>query len=45
MTREKGDVYPLLEVEDMLAMGEKPDWKCIFTYVQEMHRSLRKLPA
>lgn len=39
--REKADVYPLLEVDDMLAMKDKPDWKSVFTYVQEMHRSLR----
>uniref|UniRef100_A0A915JYZ6 Calponin-homology (CH) domain-containing protein n=1 Tax=Romanomermis culicivorax TaxID=13658 RepID=A0A915JYZ6_ROMCU len=38
---KKADIMPLLEVEDMLAMGDKPDWKCIFTYVQCIYRQLR----
>lgn len=33
-------VYPLLDVEDMLLMGNKPDWKCVFTYVQALYRAL-----
>lgn len=40
---ERADIYPLIEVEDMLLMGPKPDWKCVFTYVQGMYRKLREL--
>jgi hypothetical protein len=36
--RDKCDIAPLLEVEDMLMMGNKPDWKCVFTYVQSFYR-------
>lgn len=32
---------PLLEVEDMLVMGDKPDWKCIFTQVQAYYKAFR----
>ncbi|KAJ8881136.1 hypothetical protein PR048_017609, partial [Dryococelus australis] len=30
---EKAGIAPLLDVEDMVMM-RKPDWKCVFTYVQ-----------
>ncbi|XP_016094462.1 smoothelin-like [Sinocyclocheilus grahami] len=33
---------PLLEVEDMMIMGKKPDPKCVFTYVQSLVNHLRK---
>lgn len=29
---------PLLDTDDMIAMGGKPDWKCVFTYVQSLYR-------
>ena len=29
---------PLLDTDDMIAMGSKPDWKCVFTYVQSLYR-------
>ena len=35
---------PLLEVEDMLLMGDKPDWKCVFTYVQSFYRKFELEP-
>ncbi|CAK9298979.1 unnamed protein product [Gordionus sp. m RMFG-2023] len=38
---EKADIYPLLEVEDMIEMKDHPDWKCIFTYVQSLYKGLR----
>lgn len=38
IAEEKCDIAPLLEVEDMLLMGNKPDWKCVFTYVQSFYR-------
>ncbi|GAB6030186.1 hypothetical protein CHUAL_005862 [Chamberlinius hualienensis] len=37
VAEEKGDVAPLLEVDDMVIM-KKPDWKCVFTYVQSLYR-------
>jgi hypothetical protein len=38
--REYG-VAALLEVDDMLMMGDKPDWKCVFTYVQTIYKQFR----
>lgn len=39
-TAEKyADIAPLLDVEDMVKM-QKPDWKCVFTYVQSFYRKL-----
>ena len=39
-SRKYGDVCPLLDVEDMVRM-KKPDWKCVFTYVQSFYRRFR----
>lgn len=36
---EKLGVAPLLSTEDML-LTDKPDWKCIFTYLQGLYRKL-----
>ncbi|CAM9239378.1 unnamed protein product [Lampetra planeri] len=30
---------PLLDPEDLVRMKE-PDWKCVYTYIQEFYRSL-----
>ncbi|NXB30950.1 SMTL2 protein, partial [Eulacestoma nigropectus] len=32
----------LIEVEDMMAMGHKPDPMCVFTYVQSLYSHLRR---
>ncbi|ENN76530.1 hypothetical protein YQE_06981, partial [Dendroctonus ponderosae] len=37
---EKADIYPLLDVEDMLET-RRPDWKCVFTYVQSIYRRFK----
>ncbi|XP_019739441.1 smoothelin-like 1 [Hippocampus comes] len=37
------DCWPLLEVSDMLMMGNNPDPMCVFTYVQSLCHSLSKL--
>lgn len=37
--RKYADIAPLLDVEDMVKM-QKPDWKCVFTYVQSFYRKL-----
>uniref|UniRef100_A0A8C0ZMK5 Calponin-homology (CH) domain-containing protein n=1 Tax=Castor canadensis TaxID=51338 RepID=A0A8C0ZMK5_CASCN len=36
------DCVPLVEVEDMMVMGKKPDPKCVFTYVQSLYNHLRR---
>jgi len=38
---ELADIYPLLEVEDMVRF-QTPDWKCVFTYVQSFYRRFRE---
>ncbi|XP_033627802.1 microtubule-associated protein futsch-like [Asterias rubens] len=43
-TAEKyADIMPLLETDDMIMMKNKPDWKCVFTYVQSLYRHLSKI--
>ncbi|XP_017783961.1 PREDICTED: titin isoform X2 [Nicrophorus vespilloides] len=37
---EKADIAPLLDVEDMVAT-RRPDWKCVFTYVQSIYRRFK----
>lgn len=41
--RSSADCYPLLEVPDMLLMGDHPDPMCVFTYVQALCQSLTKI--
>ncbi|KTG44747.1 hypothetical protein cypCar_00022815 [Cyprinus carpio] len=40
--RAYANCMPLVEVEDMMIMGKKPDSKCVFTYVQSLVNHLRK---
>lgn len=40
--RTKAGCDRLIEVEDMMVMGRKPDPMCVFTYVQSMYNHLRK---
>merc|ERR1711981_1379450 len=40
---ELAGIYPLLEVDDMVRF-QKPDWKCVFTYVQSFYRRFRNVP-
>ena len=40
LVRKYADICPLLEVDDMVRM-KKPDWKCVFTYVQSFYRRFR----
>lgn len=37
---EKAGIAPLLDVDDMVAC-RKPDWKCVFTYVQSIYRRFK----
>ena len=38
--RKRGGIAKLLDVEDMVRM-RNPDWKCVFTYVQQFYRKYR----
>jgi len=38
-------ISPLLEAEDMILMGNKPDARCIFTYLSTFYQKLELLPA
>ncbi|XP_043281852.1 smoothelin-like protein 2 [Venturia canescens] len=37
---EIAGIAPLLDVEDMVVM-RRPDWKCVFTYVQSIYRRFK----
>eukprot|EP00064_Thunnus_orientalis_P000407 superscaffoldBa00000020_g407 len=39
---EQADCLRLIEVEDMMDMGDKPDPMCVFTYVQSLYNHLKK---
>ncbi|KPP77930.1 smoothelin-like 2 protein-like [Scleropages formosus] len=39
---EKAGCDRLIEVEDMMVMGHKPDPMCVFTYVQSLYNHLRR---
>ncbi|KAM9846985.1 uncharacterized protein ACBR49_010231 [Aulostomus maculatus] len=39
---DQADCLRLIEVEDMLEMGDKPDPMCVFTYVQSLYNHLKK---
>ncbi|VDM51840.1 unnamed protein product [Angiostrongylus costaricensis] len=41
---EEHGICPLLEVDDMIMMGDRPDWKCVFTYVQCFYKKFRDHP-
>ncbi|CAG5871154.1 uncharacterized protein ACNS7B_016489 [Menidia menidia] len=38
---KQADCLRLIEVEDMLDMGDKPDPMCVFTYVQSLYNHLK----
>ena len=40
--RERAGIEPLIQTDDMILMGEKPDWKVVFTYVQSLYRHLSR---
>nr|XP_020450670.1 smoothelin-like protein 2 [Monopterus albus] len=43
MAESLADCCPLLEVSDMIMMGNNPDPMCVFTYVQSLCQSLSKI--
>jgi len=42
VAEQYADAWPLLDVEDMMLMGDKPDPKCIFTYLQSLYSKYNK---
>ncbi|XP_078083478.1 smoothelin isoform X2 [Mustelus asterias] len=42
MAEQTASCDPLIEVEDMMIMGKRPDPKCVFTYVQSLYNHLRR---
>jgi len=44
LSEQLAGISPLLEVEDMVKYT-KPDWKCVFTYVQSFYRRFRNIQA
>ncbi|XP_051257689.1 smoothelin-like protein 2 [Dicentrarchus labrax] len=38
---QQADCLRLIEVEDMMEMGDKPDPMCVFTYVQSLYNHLK----
>ena len=41
--RERAGIEPLIDTNDMVLMGAKPDWKVVFTYVQSLYRHLSRI--
>ncbi len=39
----KANIIPLLEVNDMIFMGDRPDNRCIFTYVSTIYTRFKEL--
>lgn len=44
IAEERADVVPLLDVDDMIEMGNSPDWKCVFTYVHSIYAKFKNQP-
>ncbi|KAM9207794.1 smoothelin-like protein 2 [Leptosomus discolor] len=42
MAEKMGHCDRLIEVDDMMVMGHKPDPMCVFTYVQSLYNHLRR---
>lgn len=43
LSSERAGIEPLIDTDDMIYMGTKPDWKVVFTYVQSLYRHLSRL--
>jgi hypothetical protein len=35
--RKQANISPLLEVDDMIRMGNRPDDRCVYTYVSTIY--------
>ena len=40
--RDKAGIVQLLDVDDMIEMGNSPDWKCVFTYVHSIYARFKE---
>ena len=40
--RKRADCDQLIEIEDMIFMGNRPDAKCMFCYLQSLYNKLKK---
>lgn len=41
---DRAGIVSLLDVDDMIEMGNQPDWKCVFTYVHSIYQKFRETP-
>ena len=41
--RHKANITPLLEVDDMIRMGDKPDDRCIYTYISTIYSRFKTI--
>jgi hypothetical protein len=41
--RQKANITPLLEVDDMIRMGDKPDDRCIYTYISTIYSRFKTI--
>jgi len=39
---QKADADQLIEIDDMIFMGNRPDAKCMFCYLQSLYNKLKK---
>lgn len=42
IAEDKAGIVPLLDVDDMIEMGNSPDWKCVFTYVHSIYQRFKE---
>ncbi|CAF0715046.1 unnamed protein product [Brachionus calyciflorus] len=41
IAEDKAGIVSLLDVDDMIEMGDSPDWKCVFTYVHSIYQRFK----
>lgn len=41
VAENKAGIVSLLDVDDMIMMGNSPDWKCVFTYVHSIYQRFK----
>jgi hypothetical protein len=42
IAEDKAGIVSLLDVDDMIEMGNSPDWKCVFTYVHSIYQRFKE---
>ena len=43
MKSKMAGIVPLLEVNDMIMMGNRPDHRCVFTYVSTIYSKFKEI--